>query len=46
MEMANVLREVRIMRFEEVYGRRTGGRLTISEAADIFGVCQHSCGSF
>jgi len=38
MEMAKVLREVRFMRFEEVYGRRSGGRLTMSEAADILGV--------
>ena len=38
MEMARVLREVRLMRFEEVYDRRLGGRLTVSEAADILGI--------
>ena len=38
MEMARVLREVRLMRFEEVYDRRLGGRLTVCEAADILGI--------
>lgn len=38
MEMAKVLREVRLMRFEELYDRRLGGRLTAFEAADILGV--------
>lgn len=38
MDMARVLREVRLMRFEEVYDRRLGGRLTASEAADILGI--------
>jgi len=38
MDMARVLREVRLMRFEEVYDRRLGGRLTVSEAADILGI--------
>ena len=38
MEIARVLREVRLMRFEEVYDRRLGGRLMVCEAADILGI--------
>jgi transposase len=42
MERANLLREIRKMRFEELYERRLGGKLTISEAADILGVDQRT----
>lgn len=38
MDKAKVLQEVRLMRFEELYERRSGGRLTMCEAADILGV--------
>jgi hypothetical protein len=33
-----VLQEVRIMRFENVYGRYFGGRLKCEEAAELLGV--------
>lgn len=33
-----LLREVRLMRFEEVYARRLGGKLTVLEVADISGL--------
>src|ERR1700722_10117100 len=38
MDRTKVLREVRFMRFEELYERRLGGKLTITEAADILGI--------
>ncbi len=38
MGRARVLQEVRNMRFEDVYGRFQGGRLSCEEAADVLGV--------
>jgi transposase len=38
MERAKVLQEIRNMRFEELYDRWQGGRLTQEEAAEILGV--------
>ena len=42
MDRPKVLQEVRFMRFEELYERRLGGRLTVLEAADILGVCERT----
>ena len=38
MGRATVLQEVRIMRFEEIYGRFDKGRLRCEEAADLLGM--------
>jgi transposase len=38
MDRATVLREVRIMRFEEIYGRFERSQLSCEEAADLLGV--------
>ena len=38
MTRAEVLQEVRLMKFEEVYTRRTAGKLTQEQAAEILGV--------
>jgi transposase len=38
MDRSIVFQEVRKMRFEELYERRLGGRLTVAEAADILGI--------
>jgi DNA-binding transcriptional regulator YiaG len=38
MTRTGVLQEIRQMRFEEIYERRRGGRLTQEEAAEILGV--------
>ena len=38
MDRATVLQEVRIMRFDDVYGRFQGGRVGCEEAADLLGV--------
>ena len=42
MDKGNLLREIRKMRFEELYERRLGGKLTTLEAADILGVDQRT----
>lgn len=42
MGRAGVLQEVRVMRFEEVYGRHREGRLSCEEAADILGISESS----
>lgn len=39
MGRANVLQEIRKMRFEEVFDRFTQGRLGQDEAADLLGIC-------
>ena len=38
MNRAEVLQEVRLMKFEDVYSRRSAGRLTQEQAAEIPGV--------
>ena len=38
MVRATVLQEVRIMRFEDVYGRFQGSQLSCEDAADLLGV--------
>ncbi len=38
MGRARVLQEVRIMRFEDVYGRFQFGRLSCEQAADVLGL--------
>jgi len=42
MNWPRALREVRTMRFEEVYGRFRGGRLSCAEAADILGMSERN----
>jgi transposase len=42
MSWTGVLREVRTMRFEEVYGRFQRGHLSCAEAADILGMSERS----
>lgn len=38
MNRAEVLQEVRLMKFEDVYSRRTANKLTQEQAAEILGV--------
>ena len=38
MNRAEVLQEVRLMKFEDVYSRRTADKLTQEQAAEILGV--------
>jgi hypothetical protein len=42
MNWTGALREVRTMRFEEVYGRFQRGRLSCAEAADILGMTERN----
>ncbi|VAX24587.1 hypothetical protein MNBD_NITROSPINAE03-1607 [hydrothermal vent metagenome] len=42
MTRTHLLQEVRHMRFEELYGRWRGGRLSQAQAAQIFGVCERT----
>ena len=42
MNWTGALREVRTMRFEEVYGRFQRGRLSCAEAADILGMSERN----
>jgi len=42
MSWTGALREVRTMRFEEVYGRFQRGRLSCAEAADILGMSERN----
>ena len=42
MSWRSALCEVRIMRFEEVYGRYRRGRLSCREAADILGMSERT----
>src|SRR5262249_6184328 len=42
MSWTGALREVRTMRFEEVYGRVQRGRLSYAEAADILGMSERN----
>ena len=42
MTRANVLQEVRQMRFEELYARRQRRELTMAEAAEILGVTERT----
>ena len=45
MERAKVLQEIRNMRFQELYDRWQGDRLTQEEAAEILGVDARGRGS-
>ena len=38
MRRAEVLQEVRLMKFDDVCSRRTAGRLTREQAAEILGI--------
>ena len=38
MNKTRILQGVRIMRFEDLYERRTKGKLTVEEAAEMLGV--------
>lgn len=42
MDRTLLLQEVRLMRFEDVYERRSKGCLSIEEAAEILGFCERS----
>lgn len=44
MGRSTVLQEIRLMRFEDVYGRYRQGRLSCEEAADVLGVCLSTFG--
>ena len=42
MSWRGALREVRVMRFEAVYGRFRCGRLSCAEAADVLGMSERN----
>ena len=42
MKKSKILQEIRIMKFEEIYGLRSEKKLSVEEAASVLGVCERT----